>query len=77
MRKVFVDVTATFTKDGNVLPVNFIWEDGRQYTVDKVLDKRKAASFKVGGHGIRYTCRILGKQTYLFLEDGRWFVEAN
>jgi hypothetical protein len=35
----------------------------------------KAASTKVGGCGIRYTVRIEGKETYLFDEDGKWFVE--
>jgi len=69
MRKVFVDVTATFTKDGNIIPMNFIWEDGRKYEIDKVLDKRRAASLKAGGQGIRYKCRVLGKDVYMFLED--------
>jgi hypothetical protein len=76
MRKVFVDVTATFTKDGNIIPMNFIWEDGRKYVIDKVLDKRRAASLKAGGQGIRYKCRVLGKDVYMFLEDGRWFMEG-
>lgn len=44
--------------------------------VDKVLEVKKAASLKVGGQGMRYTCKVCGKQTYLFLEDGRWFVEG-
>ena len=34
------------------------------------------ASLKAGGAGIRYTCRIDGKLTHLFLEGDRWFVEA-
>lgn len=76
MRKVFVDVTATFTKDGNIIPMNFIWEDGRKYEIDKVLDKRRAASLKAGGQGIRYKCRVQGKDVYMFLEDGRWFMES-
>ena len=29
----------------------------------------------MGGSGIRYTCRIGRNQTYLFLDDNRWFVE--
>jgi hypothetical protein len=32
-------------------------------------------SLKGGGLGIRYTCRIRGKQVYLFDEEGKWFVE--
>ena len=26
--------------------------------------------------GRRYTCHILGKERYLFLEENRWFVDA-
>ena len=29
-----------------------------------------------GGGGIRYTVRINGRETYLFQEGSRWFVEA-
>ena len=37
--------------------------------VDRVLDV-------LGGVGDRYTCRINGRETYLWLEKGVWFVEA-
>jgi hypothetical protein len=37
---------------------------------------RKASSIKVGGQGFRYTCGIQGKEAFLFLEEGRWFVEG-
>ena len=45
------------------------------YSVKKVLDIRPAASLKAGGAGIRYTCRINRHETFLFLEENRWFVE--
>lgn len=76
VHKQYVEVTAQFDIDGNIKPVTVLWEDGRKFDVDRVLDVRPAASLKAGGAGIRYTCRILGKQTYLFLEESRWFVEA-
>lgn len=44
--------------------------------VDRVLDVRRAAYQRVGGVGDRYTCRINGRETYLWLEKGVWFVEA-
>ena len=28
-----------------------------------------------GGLGVRYTCRICGKEVWLFEEEGRWFLE--
>jgi hypothetical protein len=76
MRKVFVDVTATFTKDGRLLPLYFVWEDGKRYEIDKVYESRKAASLKAGGQGQRYRCRVQGKDVYMFLEDGKWFMEG-
>ena len=75
-RKVYVDVITKFDKDGTIMPLEVMWEDGRKYEIDRIIDVRPAASLKAGGNGIRYTCRILGQQTYIFLEENRWFVEA-
>lgn len=74
--KQYVSVTARFDCDGNLLPVSIHWKDGRSFDIDRVLDIRYAASLKAGGAGIRYSCRIAGKQRYLFLEDNRWFVDG-
>ena len=76
MRKVYVDVTLKQDKYGNTLPLSVTWENGRRYEIDRVLDVRRAAATKVGGTGIRYTVRVLGRVTYLFQENERWFVEA-
>jgi hypothetical protein len=76
MRKVFVDVIVKHTKDGRRLPMIILWENGKKYEVEKVLDIRRAASLKAGGQGLKYKCRILGSETCLWLEDGKWFVEA-
>ncbi len=75
-RKVFVEVTARFDAEGKITPLSILWEDGTAYEIDRVLDIRRAASLKAGGIGIRYTVRINGKQSYLFYEEPRWFVEA-
>lgn len=75
-RKVNVEVDVHFDTDGNMLPIAIKWEDGRMFTIDKVLDVRQAASLKAGGQGMRYLCRILGKQTYLWFENPAWFVEG-
>lgn len=75
-RKVYVAVTVKYTEAGEARPLVIEWEDGRCFEVDRVLDIRRAASTKVGGCGIRYTCRIRDKQTYLFEDEHRWYVEA-
>ncbi|MPM60464.1 hypothetical protein SDC9_107315 [bioreactor metagenome] len=75
MAKIFVEVTALHDINGKTRPLSIKWSDGRVFEIDRVLDVRQAPSLKGGGHGIRYTCRIRGKQVYLFDEDGKWFVE--
>lgn len=74
-RKRYVDVVARFDTDGKIVPIKLIWHDGTVFYIDRALDICRAASLKAGGAGIRYTCRINNRETYLFLEETRWFVE--
>lgn len=74
-RKRYVDVFARFDTEGNIIPIKIIWSDGEVFFIDRVLNVCRAASLKAGGAGIRYTCRINNKETYIFLEDNRFFVE--
>ncbi|MCR5688633.1 MAG: hypothetical protein K6G71_00105 [Clostridiales bacterium] len=65
-----------FTAAGRILPRCVFWEDGRRFTIDRIVDVRRAPSLLAGGVGTRYTVRIGGKETYLFYEgSNRWFVE--
>lgn len=73
--KIYVGVRAVFYPDGYLKPIALVWEDGREYNIDKVTDIRRAASLKAGGTGIRYTCRVQHKEVFLFLEEDRWFME--
>lgn len=72
--KHFVEVKAVFDIDGNIMPVSIKYEE-MELEIDRIKDIRPAASLKSGGAGIRYTCMIQGKPTYLFLEDTKWFFE--
>ena len=72
--KVYVTVVARHRKDGVICPMTVQWENGKVFQIDKIEEIRRSASLQAGETGMRYTCRILGKQTYLFLENGRWFV---
>lgn len=75
MGKTFVKVTAEHDESGYIKPLVLTWTDGRKLEIDRVLDVRQAPSLKGGGLGIRYTCRIRGKEVYLFCDEGKWFVE--
>ena len=72
--KHYTQVKALFDEEGNILPLSIMYE-GEEFEVDRITDIRPAASLKAGGAGIRYTCYIDGRLTYLFLEDTRWFRE--
>lgn len=78
VRKVYVNVFAAFTVDGQIFPHFFIWEDGKKYKIDRIVDIRRAASTRVGGVGWRYSVQIRGRQRYMWLEDNTWtrFMEA-
>lgn len=73
--KVYVEVTEDRKTDGRIIPRSFVWPDGRRFEIDQILDIRPAASLKAGGAGIRYTVRIRERETYMFLEEDKWFLE--
>jgi len=70
-----VTVVSKMKAEGGIIPLSLIWEDGREFTIDKVIDVRKKASTKGGGMGIRYTVRIKGNERFLFLDEYVWFIE--
>ena len=76
IKKTYVEVDVKFDTDGNILPLKIIWDNGKEFLIDRVLDKKAAASMKAGGNGTRYTIRTNGKTTYLWYEEPSWFVEA-
>lgn len=82
--KVYVKVGVVFREDGMMLPRSLIWEDGRKYSIDRVIGVRPACAEKAGGQGDRYTVMIGGQMRHLFFEHsagmgdpnlGRWFIE--
>ena len=75
IKKEYVSILAQIHPDGSIQPLGILLGDGRKYDIDEVKDKCRAASLKAGGCGIRYTVRIGTRDTFLFDEDGRWFVE--
>lgn len=72
--KHYVDVKVLFDKEGYIRPLS-VFLDEEEFDVDRIIDIRPAASLKSGGAGMRYTCYVDGKRTYLFLEENKWFFE--
>ena len=73
--KVYVAVIVRFSPEGRLKPLSLEWEDGRVFIIDRITDISRAPAVKAGGTGWRYTIYIEGRQTYLFFDEGRWFVE--
>ena len=75
-RKAYVSVNLDVDKEGVCHPRFIRWDDGLIFQIDQILYKCRASSKKVGGGGIRYTVMIKGKESFLFREGDKWFVEA-
>lgn len=75
-RKVFVEVMLKVSPEGEIRPLTITFENGKTYEIDRLRQKCRAHATKVGGTGMRYTVIICNRETFLFEDDGRWFVEA-
>lgn len=76
LRRVFVDVNLTQTRDGKTIPRSLVFEDGIEYQIDRLRGVCRSAAEQAGGCGLRYTIVVGGRETYLFEDGSRWFVEA-
>jgi len=77
MSRKNIEISAEFSLSGRITPKAIIWEDGRRFSVDHILDMRRAANLKGGGLGMRYICKVHGKEVFLFNDDGIWFMEVD
>ncbi len=73
--KLLLNILVQHTPEGKALPLKILWPDGREFEIDRIINTRKAAAMKCGGVGMRYLCRICGKEVPIFEEDGVWFIE--
>ena len=70
-----ISVIAVFNQTGNVKPLSIVWDDGRQFPIDEIMDVRKAASHKNGIIGLRYRCRIRNRVIHLYRDEDKWIME--
>ena len=78
MRKVYVGVNAAFSPEGIMVPLSLVWENGRRYEVDRMQHFCRDPLARVGGSGVRYTVRVLGRKTHIWYDEleHRWFMEG-
>lgn len=75
-KKTYVSVNLDVDEEGVLYPRFIRWKNGQLFQIDQILYKCRASSKKVGGGGIRYTVLIAGRESFLFQEGSKWFVEA-
>ncbi|MCL1830779.1 MAG: hypothetical protein FWG21_05035 [Oscillospiraceae bacterium] len=75
----YVDVNEDRYKDGRLIPVSVVLDDGKRYTIDRIVDISPLVSTKGGGPGICYTIRIRDTLLKMFLVDEgktqKWLME--
>lgn len=74
--KIAVEMIVEHSKEGIIFPLIMIWDDGREFYIDNVLNIKSARSLKIGGSGIRYRCKIRNKYVYLWLDENIWYLEV-
>lgn len=74
-RKQYVEVLATHYIDGSVRPRTIIMANGPAFSIDEVKHVTRAKTMRTGEVALRYTVKIGKRETFLFCDDGRWFVE--
>ena len=75
-RKAYVSVNLDVDKEGVLYPRFIRWDNDLIFQIDQILYTCRASSKKVSGGGIRYTVLIKGRESFLFHEGNKWFVEA-
>ena len=70
---IYVEVIARIDKLGMPHPMKILWQDGREFTIDKVIRAVKCR-LASGDEAKCYECEIGGKKRDLYLQDGKWFV---
>ena len=54
--KVYVEVTAKFSKDGRLIPLSVRWQDGHVYEIQRITDICRGMETCIGTPGKR-TCK--------------------
>ena len=71
--KKYINIIVQIDRDGNMTPKEILWEDGRHFPVQRVLDRRHAIT-SAGGAAVCHTCIVAGKRRDIYREKERWYV---
>lgn len=68
VHKEYVDVVASFAKNGTLEPLIIRWKDGRSFTIDEIMTQGSFGPTLRGKQTLRYQVRFGKHETELFLE---------
>ncbi len=74
-RKQYVEVVATHYIDGSVRPQKIVFAAGPVYEIKESRDAGRGKARTTGEIARRFAVKIHGKETWLYEDGGRWFVE--
>ncbi len=74
-RKQYVEVIATHHIDGSVRPQQIIFASGPIFDIEEVLGVGSGKTKTTREIAKRYSIRVKGRETCLYEDGGRWFVE--
>lgn len=74
-RRVYVDMIVDYKPTGEMVPISFIWEDSREYSVGKVINVRQGHSLKAFTSGSRYLCQKGMRRYYINYDGEQWYIE--
>ena len=73
----FLTITLSVSPDGRIIPRYFVWDDGRVFFVQRVLNVFKVPSLLFSECCFRYDCVILDKIVSIYNGGGQWFLNID
>ncbi len=74
-RKQYVEVVATHYIDGSVRPQKIVLATGPVFEIEDSREAVRGKARTTGELTRRYVVKIRGKETFLYRDGERWFVE--
>lgn len=74
-RKQYVEVVATHYIDGSVRPQKIVLATGPVFEIEDSREAVRGKARTTGELARRYVVKIHGKETFLYRDGERWFVE--
>lgn len=78
MKRVYIDIIAEITPEGDIFPRQLHLEDGSVFAVDRRLERPRPCFNADGSTSLRFRCLVENRQVLFFYDEDtmRWWVEG-